>query len=102
MKPGMDRALSTLQSLLDADDITSELYVRAHGDHLILACEVDEMDSGEPVLEDRIRLTRLSNTRWGLSVRRHTQRWEQTPFTGSMEEMVDTICSFMQHLVVPY
>ena len=102
MKPGMDRALSNLESLLEADEITADLYVRAHGDNLILSREVDEMDGGEPILEDRVRLTRLRGARWGLGVKRHTGRWERTPFAGSMEEMVDTICSFMQHLVAPY
>ena len=102
MKPGMDRALSKIESLLEADEVTEELYVRAHGDNLILAREIDEMDSGEPILEDRVRLTRLNNTQWGLGVKRHTGRWERTPFTGSIEEMVETICSFMQHLVAPY
>jgi hypothetical protein len=98
----MGRVLSTLESLLEADEITAGLYVRAHGENLILAREVDEADSGEPILEDRVKLTRLSSTRWGLSVRRHTGRWERTPFTGTMDEIVDTMCSFMQHLVAPY
>ncbi len=102
MKPGMDRALSELESLLEADEITEALYARAYGEHLILACPVEETDSGEPVLDDRVRLTRLSKTQWGLSVKRHTGRWERTPFSGSMEEMVDAICTFMQHLVTPY
>ena len=98
----MARALSTLEALLEANEITAGLSVRAHGENLILAREVDEADKGEPILEDRVKLTRLSSTRWGLSVKRHTGRWERTPFTGSMEEMVDTMCAFMQHLVAPH
>jgi hypothetical protein len=101
MKPGMDRALRTLETLLEADEITAGLDVRVHGDHLILARDV-ELDDGEMVSEDRVRLTRLSANRWGLSVKRHTGRWQRTPFMGSIEEIVDVMHSFMQHLVAPY
>ena len=58
--------------------------------------------NGELENDDRVRLTRLSASTYGLSVRRHTGRWERTPFSGSMEEMVDTILGCMQHLVAPY
>jgi hypothetical protein len=44
----------------------------------------------------------MSSSRWGLSVKRHNGRWERTPFSGSMKEMVETIWTFMQHLVTPY
>jgi hypothetical protein len=52
--------------------------------------------------DDRVRLTRLSASAYGLSVKRHTGRWERTPFSGSMEEMVDIMLGCMQHLVAPY
>jgi hypothetical protein len=35
-------------------------------------------------------------------VKRHTGRWERTPFMGTIEEMVDALRTFMQHLVAPY
>ena len=101
MKPGMQKALTHLESLLDQDNLTYDLGVRAHGDHLILSRD-EEADSGECVHDDRVRLTRLSSTRWGLSVRRHTGRWERTPYTGTMEEMVDAMLVFMQHLIASY
>jgi len=98
----MRAAESKLRRLLDAHERTAGLYVRVHGDHLILGrCEPigpsDEMEN-----DDRVRLTRLSASAYGLSVKRHTGRWERTPFSGSMEEMVDTILGCMQHLVAPY
>ena len=68
---------SKLRGLLDAHKPTADLYVR-------------------------VRLTRLSASTYGLSVRRHTGRWERTPFSGNMKEMVDTILGCMQHLVAPY
>ena len=58
--------------------------------------------NGEMENDDRVRLTRLSASTYGLSVRRHTGRWERTPFSGSMDEMVDAILGCMQHLVAPY
>jgi len=101
MKPGMNRALLRLEDLLEADDMTAGLLARAHGENLIIG-RTEKTDSGEDVSDDRVRLTRLSTTRWGLSVKRHTGRWERTPFSGTMEEMVEAVCTFMQHLVAPY
>ena len=83
MKPGMERALQSLEALLEGDEVTAGLVVRAHGENLILAREENGAD-GERVIDDRVRLTRLSKTTWGLSVKRHTGRWERTPFTGSL------------------
>jgi hypothetical protein len=97
----MDRALRRLKALVDDDDVTAGLLVRAHGENLLLARE-DTGAKGEVVRDDRVRLTRLSATRWGLSVKRHTGRWERTPFMGTIEEMVDALRTFMQHLVAPY
>lgn len=37
------------------------------------------------------RLTHLGGGQWGLSLPRHTGRWEKTPFTGTMDEVVDTL-----------
>ena len=102
MKTTMQAAESTLRGLLDARDQTVGLYVRVHGDHLILGRREPIGPNGEMENDDRVRLTRLSASAYGLSVKRHTGRWERTPFSGSMEEMVETILGCMQHLVAPY
>ena len=47
-------------------------------------------------------MTALNRSSFGLSVRRHTGRWEKTPFTGTLDELVDVIRSLMQHIVAPY
>ena len=95
-------AESTLRGLLDAHEPTADLYIRVHGNHLILGRR-ESMGPGDQMEnDDRVRLTRLSTSAYGLSVKRHTGRWERTPFTGNMEEMVDTILGCMQHLVAPY
>ena len=99
MKTGMRIAESKLRGLQRAHEQTANLYVRVHGDHLILGRResVGQMEN-----DDRVRLTRLSASAYGLSVKRHNGRWERTPFSGSMEEMVDTVLGCMQHLVAPY
>ena len=102
MRMEMRAAESKLRGLLDAHEPTADLYVRLHGDHLILGRREPVGPNGDMENDDRVRLTRLSASTYGLSVRRHTGRWERTPFSGSMEEMVDTILGCMQHLVAPY
>jgi hypothetical protein len=102
MKTEMRTAESKLKGLLEAHERTAGLYVRVHGDHLILGRREPLGPNGEMEKDDRVRLTRLSASAYGLSVRRHTGRWERTPFSGSMEDMVDTIVGCMQHLVAPY
>src|SRR3989304_5150634 len=102
MKMAMQVAESKLRELLDAHDRIAGMYVRVHGDHLILGRREPIGPNGEMEKDDRVRLTRLSADTYGLSVKRHTGRWERTPFSGSLEEMVDTILGCMQHLVAPY
>jgi len=101
MKPGMGRAKREIEELIEGEDVTAGMTVRVHGDNLILVRQ-EEAASGETVFDDRVRLTRMSRSTWGLSVKRHTGRWEQTPFSGSMREMMDAVWTFMQHLVARY
>jgi hypothetical protein len=91
-----------LERLLAGNPLTDGMYVRSWGDHLIIGREEafglgDEM---EP--DDRLRLTARNQSTYGLSVRRHTGRWEKTPFTGTLEELMDVILAYMQHIVAPY
>jgi len=100
MKAHLETAQRKLTQLLEENEVTSGMYVRVHGDHLIIGRN-EEVTADLP-RDDRVRLTRLSPRTYGLSVKRHTGRWERTPFTGSMEDMVDTIMTCMQHLVARY
>jgi hypothetical protein len=97
MKRGMQQALASLEEKLASNTLTRGMDVRVHGDHLILGRPTDEQGR-----DDRVRLTRINASTWGLSVKRHTGRWERTPFSGSMQEMVEVIWSLMQHLVASY
>lgn len=101
MKPEMDRAKRKVEALLASKEATAGMSVRIHGAHLILARE-EQTASGKTEAEERVRLTRMGTSRWGLSVKRHNGRWEQTPFSGSVPEVLDAVWTFMQHLVGPY
>jgi hypothetical protein len=102
MQANMRAAQSKFTSLLEAHEPTTGLYVRVHGDNLILGRQEPIGLNGKLENDDRVRLTLLSTVTYGLSVKRHTGRWERTPFSGTLEEMIDIILGCMQHLVAPY
>ena len=91
-----------LSTLLEQSEVTAGMYVRVHGDHLILGRREPLGPKGELENEDRVRLTSLGSNHYGLGVKRHTGRWERTPFRGTMAEMVEVIWTMMQHLVAPW
>ena len=96
MKPTLEADRLQLLELIAQHDATAGMYVRVHGDHLILGREADHET------DDRVKLTKLGPKSYGLSVKRHTGRWERTPFAGSMTDVVVAVNSFMQHLVARY
>jgi hypothetical protein len=91
-----------LEQLLATNPLTEGMYVRTCGDHLIIGRHESFGPDGDPEADDRVRLTALNENSYGLSVRRHTGRWEKTPFTGTVDELVDVIWSLMQHIVAQY
>ena len=102
MNTTMQVAQSQLMKFLEVNDRTKGTYVSIHGDHLIIGRQETFAPDGSLVDDDRVRLTRLNASSYGLSVKRHTGRWERTPFSGSIKEMAETIQTFMQHLVASY
>jgi hypothetical protein len=102
MQTNMRAAESELKRLLEDHQPTAGMYVRVHGDHLILGRQEPVGPNGQLENDDRVRLTQLSASSYGLSVKRHTGRWERTPFAGTLDEMMDIILGCMQHLVAPY
>jgi hypothetical protein len=102
MKAKMEQARQRLMELLEQHPVTSGMAIRIHGDHLILGRPDTAAPQTKPEDADRVRLTRLSARTYGLSVKRHTGRWEKTPFRGSLDEIVNNIHNFMQHLVASY
>ena len=102
MKKTMEPDRLRLLRLLEAQKPTAGMSVRSHGDNLILGRDtLSGEDPRSTERDDRLRLTKLGRDSWGLSVKRHNGRWERTPFSGSIQEMVSAILSFMQHLCAP-
>lgn len=101
MKDAMRQAQAQLTALLEQDEITAGMYVRPRGRHLI-AGRREPVGARGNMDDDRVRFTQLSSRIYGLSVKRHTGRWERTPFTGSLKEMVEAVRAVMQHLIAPY
>lgn len=101
MKREMLTAQAHLVELLEEHELTAGMYVRVYGDHLIVGRQVS--GEGEPSgLDDRVRFTRITDRMYGLSIKRHTGRWERTPFSGTMDEMVETVREFMQHVIAAW
>jgi hypothetical protein len=101
MKAAMRLAHHKLSELVESSESTTGMYVRVHGDHLILGRPPPESEDDQGEGDDRVRLTHLSAREFGLSVKRHNGRWERTPFTGTPSQLFEVILSFMQHLVAP-
>jgi len=102
MKEAMRQAQTQLRQILEQSEITTGMYVRVYADHLIAGRKEPMGSEGKLKDDDRVRFTRISTRTYGLSVKRHTGRWERTPFTGSIKDMVETVQALMQHLVAPY
>jgi len=101
VNPSMERAQERLTELLDKSKVTAGLLVRVRGKHLTLVRE-ETGPTGEPEDDPRVRLTHLEGEAFGVSVLRHTGKWEKTPFAGSIDEVVQTILETMQHLVAEW
>jgi hypothetical protein len=99
MNDAMHDAQAKLARLLEDDKITAGMYVRVHGDHLIAGRTERVGPDRISQNDDRVRFTRLGGNDYGLSVKRHTGRWEKTPFRGTLEQTVDVVRAVMQHLV---
>ncbi len=93
-------ALSHLQQLLTESATTAGMYARAHGKNLIMGREDTYQGTTENV--DMVRLTRQSQSKFALSYKRHTGRWERLPFTGDMTELVKLLQGSLSHMVAPF
>ena len=97
----MERAHERLAELLGKSKVTAGLLVRVRGKHLTLVRE-ETGPSGDPEDDPRVRLTHLEGEQFGVSVLRHTGKWERTPFAGSIDEVVQISIETMQHLVADW
>jgi hypothetical protein len=64
----------------------SHLRVVRRGDHIVIERPgpPDDPDDAEPVL----RLSGIGQFRFGLSLRRHTNRWEPLPISGVLDDVL--------------
>lgn len=102
MASQLEQAREHLESKLTEHEPTRGLYVRTQGKHLILGRREAFGPDQQPENDDRVRLTHLGGESFGLSVMRHTGRWERTPFSGTIDELVDVMITTMQHLLVAW
>jgi len=76
-----------LEEELAKHDGLTHLRVKKRGDSLII------YSGASKDAQNHARLTYLGGDDWGLSFPKHTGRWERTPFTGTKEEILDTLVS---------
>jgi len=95
----MTAASSHLKRLLERSPSTAGMYVRVHGKNLIVGRE--ESFGGALEKVDRVRFTRVNQVRYELAVKRHTGRWERTPFGGPLEDVVNALQGALPFLVAP-
>ena len=98
----VDAARECLIPMLDAHESTRGLYVKVRGKQLILGRRETLGPEQEPDDDDRVRLTHRGGDSYGLAVMRHTGRWEQTPFSGTLEELLEIMVGTMQHLLADW
>lgn len=89
-----------LFELLQSNPATEGMVVQVRGSSFVLGRQDPDPTAPycSPEPDERLRLTDLGRSRFSLSVRRHTGRWEKTPFTGTLPQLIDTICATMPHI----
>lgn len=83
LEQGAEEVLARLR----AHEGLEHLAVEVRGDAVI----VFSQDDGEKLR--RARFTWLGAGQYGLSLPRHTGRWEPTPFSGALPDVVDVLVS---------
>lgn len=86
-RAGVEQGARDLVALLRQRQGLEHLDVVVRGDAVILFSTED----GEQVR--RARFTALGAGHYGLSLMRHTGRWEPTPFHGPLPEVVEVLVS---------
>ncbi len=102
MASQLDAARDRLLSLLEQHETTRGLYVNVRGKQLILGRREAFGPAHPPEDDDRVRLTQISGDSFGLSVMRHTGKWEKTPFSGTLEQLVEIMTGPIQHLLADW
>jgi hypothetical protein len=90
-----DDAVAQLQRRLAAYQGLEHLHVRSRGKDLII---YSDSPDGQV---NHAKLTALGRQEWGLSLPRHTGRWERTPFVGTVDELVLTLTQMLGWHLAP-
>ena len=81
----IDNAKRDIERRFAASESFSHLHIQKYGRSLILL-------SGPAEAPQRhARFTHIAGNEWGLSFPHHTGKWEKTPFTGTLDELVETL-----------
>lgn len=75
----------------------NHLHIQARGDHLMLYSQEDEEEK-----INRVRFARLSVNKYQLSIANHRGRWEKTPFTGTIPELVELLIEQLSFVLAEY
>jgi hypothetical protein len=102
MAKALQAAERELRDLLDANELTKAVKLRVSASQIYLGREELPGPFSEGEIDESLRLTSLGGGQFGLSVKRHTGRWEKTPHSGTLPELVEVICTSMQHLIAPW
>lgn len=88
-------AVSHLERLLAAHEGLGHLAVKRRGRTLTLTSE----DAYGPTRH--AKLDWLGAQLWGLSLPTHAGRWEKTPFTGTLDELLQTLTQMLPFHLAP-
>jgi hypothetical protein len=95
-RAALEQGARELLALLHQHEGLAHLDVEVRGDAVILFSTED----GEKVR--RARFTTLGAGHYGLSLTRHTGRWEPTPFHGPLPEVVEVLVAQLGFHLAPF
>jgi len=101
MNVAMKAAHEELARLVDTHPSTTGLRLHVRGSVITLSREVVS-PAGTTERDDRVRLTHLGGSLFGLSVLRHTGKWQKTPFSGTVAELFEALCAALQHVAADW
>lgn len=81
----LETASATLEQWLQRDKALRHLHVKRRGTSLTF--HNDDVEHA--------RLTLVGRDVWGLSLPRHTGRWEKTPFLGALDDVYGTLTGML-------
>jgi hypothetical protein len=81
----IDTAKSGLETVCAGNEQLAHLRVKKYGKSLML------MSGPEHDAQKHARFGHIAGSTWGLSFPRHTGKWEKTPFTGTLDDLLDTL-----------